>query len=65
MILKVLYKAIDPYYSDCEQVFIGETEESCWEQKYRHEQWLGRDHPNGISSIYEIVILDEPKRAFL
>lgn len=57
--LKVLYKAIDPYYSDCVQTFIGETLSSCEEQMFEHNEWLGRNHPNGIYSIYETEILTE------
>lgn len=55
MKLTVHYEAIDPYYSSHEQVFIGINEESCYDQKYEFEEWLGRNHSNGISNIYEVV----------
>ena len=55
--LKVLYKAIDPYYSDCEQIFIGDSIFSCEEQMLQHDEWLGKEHPNGVRSIYDVEIL--------
>ena len=55
MKLTVYYKAIDPYYSSHEQVFIGINEESCYDQKYEFEEWLGRNHSNSISNIYEVT----------
>lgn len=55
MKLTVYYKAIDPYYSSHEQVFIGIIEESCYDQKYEFEECLGRNHSNGISNIYEVT----------
>ena len=47
------YKAIDPYYSDQRQAFIGETRESIDNQIYEFEKYLGREHPSGISTIYK------------
>ncbi len=32
--LDVKYTAIDPYYSDQEQAFIGYNIDDCWSQKY-------------------------------
>lgn len=58
MILKVFYESIDPYYSSMIQTFIGVDEESCWDQKYEFDEWLGREHPYGISRIYRDKILD-------
>ena len=58
MRLKVYYESIDPYYSSHDQVFIGIDEESCYRQKYEYEEWLGRDHINGIRSIYIVKILE-------
>ena len=55
MKLKVYYEAIDPYYSSDEQVFIGIDEESCYGQKWEFEEWLGRNHSNGINNIYEVT----------
>ena len=55
MKLTVYYEAIDPYYSSQEQVFIGIDEESYYSQRDEFEEWLGRNHSNGISNIYEVV----------
>lgn len=57
--LDVRYKAIDPYYSDQCQSFIGYNIEECWGQKYEFEEWLGRNHPSGIMTIYKCEILKE------
>ncbi len=48
MKLRIYYEAIDPCYSSHEKVFIGINEESCYIQKEEYEEWLGRNHPNGI-----------------
>ena len=64
MRIDVLYKAIDPYYSDCEQSFIGATSESCWNQKFEFEEWLGREHPAGIKTIYKVKILKDTTDGF-
>lgn len=53
MVRKVWYKAIDPYYSDQVQTFIGSTWEDVEEQEYQFNQWLGREHPSGLRFIYE------------
>lgn len=53
MVRKVWYEAIDPYYSDCEQTFIGATWEDLDNQEYEHDKWLGREHPAGIRFIYD------------
>ena len=55
MKLTVYYEAIDPYYSSHDQTFIGPNEESCYSQKYEFEEWLGRNHPNGINNIYKVI----------
>ena len=65
MRIDVLYKAIDPYYSDCEQSFIGATSESCWHQKFEFEKWLGREHPAGIKTIYKVEILKDTTGGFI
>ena len=57
MILKVFYESIDPYYSSMTQTFIGIDEESCWNQKYEFDKWLGRNHQSGIRCIYRDKIL--------
>lgn len=55
MKLIVYYEAIDPYYSSHGQVFIGADKESCYSQKWEFEEWLGRNHPNGINNIYKVT----------
>lgn len=55
--LKVKYTPIDPYYSTFEQTFISETIDGCEEQQFEFEEWLGREHRNGIMSIYKTEIL--------
>ena len=57
--LRIKYVAIDPYYSDQEQSFIGCDIEDCWSQKYDFDQWLGREHPMGMKAIYKEQILQE------
>ena len=52
MKLTVHYESIDPYYSSQDQVFIGIDEASCYSQRDEFEDWLGRNHPNGIRNIY-------------
>ena len=51
--------AIDPYYSDQEQSFIGYDIKDCWSQKYDFDRWLGREHPMGMKAIYKEEILQE------
>ena len=53
MIRKVWYEAIDPYYNDEVQTFVGATWEELDEQEYEHNKWLGREHPAGIRYKYE------------
>lgn len=55
----VRYVAIDPYYSDFTETYIGETLESLDMQQYGLEQCVGRDHPHGISAIYRPEIIEE------
>lgn len=57
--LVVKYEAVDPYYSDQVQTFIGVDIDSCEEQRYEFEKWLGRNHPAGIMFIYKTKILEE------
>lgn len=52
MVRKVWYEAIDPYYSDEVQTFIGASWEDLDEQEYEHDKWLGREHPAGIRFIF-------------
>lgn len=55
MKLTVHYESIDPYYSSQDQVFVGIDEASCYSQKGEFEDWLGRNHPNGIRNIYKVT----------
>lgn len=57
--LKIKYEAVDPYYSDEMQTFIGYDIDDCWEQCTEFEKWLGREHPAGIMFIYKTHILEE------
>ena len=57
--LDVKYTAIDPYYSDQEQTFIGYNIDDCWPQKCDFDEWLGRNHLSGISTIYKCEIINE------
>lgn len=57
--LDIKYIAIDPYYSDQEQTFIGYNIDDCWSQKCDFDDWLGRNHPSGISTIYKCEIIQE------
>lgn len=57
--LDVKYIAIDPYYSDHTQSFIGYNIDDCWSQKYHFDKWLGREHPSGIRTIYKCEIINE------
>ena len=57
--LDVKYIAIDPYYSDQNQSFIGYTIDDCWSQKCDFDKWLGREHPSGIRTIYKWEIINE------
>lgn len=55
----VKYTAIDPYYSDFEETYIGENLDSLDEQEYELEKYVGRNHPHGIDAIYKIELLEE------
>lgn len=54
----ILYKAIDPYYSDTKQTFIGVNADAIDNQIYEFEKYLGRNHPNGISNIYKTSFIN-------
>lgn len=41
--------------TDEQELFIGIDEESCYSQKDEFEEWLGRNHPNGMSNIYKVT----------
>lgn len=57
MRLKIKYIAIDPYYSDMVQIFVG-SRSSIDQQVYDFESWLGKEHSNGTASIYKTEIID-------
>ena len=57
MRLKIKYIAIDPYYSDMVQIFVG-SRSSIDQQVYDFESWLGKGHLTGIASIYKTEIID-------
>lgn len=59
MTRKVWYKAIDPYYSDQVHTFIGASWGDLDEQEYEFDKWLGREHPAGISFIYDKITIYE------
>lgn len=55
----VRYKAIDPYYSDVEQTYIGATLNEVDEIQFETERHMGQHHANGITSIYKTEIISE------
>lgn len=55
----VKYTAIDPYYSDFEETYIGITLDDIDEQQYETEKFIGHNHPNGIDAIYKPSIIFE------
>ena len=55
----VKYTAIDPYYSDVIQEYIGFTEEEIDSIQYETEKFMGREHPSGIMSLYKTEIIEE------
>lgn len=55
----VKYEAIDPYYSDFEETYIGTTLDDIDAQQYETEKFMGHNHENGIDSIYKPVLIYE------
>lgn len=55
----VKYTAIDPYYSDFTETYIGGDYESVDHQQYELEKYVGRNHPHGIDAIYKQEIIEE------
>ena len=55
----VKYTAIDPYYSDQEITYIGESLDSLDSQEYETERHMGENHPMGINTIYKTTIVYE------
>ena len=54
----VKYTAIDPYYSDVIQTYIGLTSEEIDNIQYETEEFMGQYHANGIRSIYDVEIIN-------
>ena len=54
----VKYKAIDPYYSDITQTYIGMTPEEIDNIQYETEEHMRGEH-SSLSTIYESHILDD------
>lgn len=55
----VKYEAIDPYYSDFEETYIGTTFDEIDEIQYETEEFMGHNHENGIGCIYKPVVIYE------
>lgn len=56
----VKYEAFDPFYSDVEQTYIGTSLDEIDRIQEETEEFMGRNHPNGIMSIYKpITIMEE------
>ena len=55
----VKYEAIDPYYSDQEQTYIGSTLDELDAIEYETEKFMGKEHPMGVLAIYKISIIYE------
>ena len=53
----VKYTAIDPYYSNIIQTYIGMTSEEIDNIQYETEEFMGREHLNGINNIYKVEII--------
>lgn len=53
----VKYTAIDPYYSDVIQTYIGMTSEEIDNIQYETEEYMGQYYVNGIHNIYTIEII--------
>ena len=55
----VKYVAIDPFYSDFEETYIGTTLYEIDMQQAELEEYLGHNHENGIQSIYHPELVFE------
>ena len=53
----VKYIAIDPYYSDVIQTYIGMTSEEIDNIQYETEEFMGREHATSINNIYKVEII--------
>ena len=55
----VKYTAVDPYYSDQEQSYIGASMYEIDEIQYETEQFMAMEHHGNLSMIYRSEILSE------
>lgn len=55
----VKYVAIDPFYSDFTQTYIGMSWDDIDTQQDEFEEYLGQYHENGIQSIYKPELIFE------
>ena len=55
----VKYTAIDSYYSDFTETYIGADLDNLDYQQYELEKFVGRNHPHGIDAIYKQEIIEE------
>ena len=59
MKMVVKYTAVDPYYSDQTQTYIGATPDEVDAIRYETEEYMAREHCS-LSMIYKAeIILDE------
>ena len=55
----VLYKSIDPYYSDVEQTYIGLNADEIDRQQFETEEFMRRGYPY-LGMVYNTkILLDE------
>ena len=54
----VKYTAIDPYYSDQIQTYIGATQEEIDNIRQETEEFMAREHNGLLSMIYKTEIID-------
>lgn len=60
----VKYTAIDPYYSDVIQTYIGMTSEEIDNIQYETEEFMAQYHINGINNIYKIEIIQYENKEY-
>lgn len=56
MRLKIKYIAIDPYYSDMVQIFVG-SRSSIDQQVHDFESWLGKEHSKAWHQYTKLKLL--------
>ncbi len=59
MIRRIWYEAIDPYYNDELQTFIGTSHDDLDAQEYEHDKFLGRYNPAGIMFLFDKHVVYE------